>query len=135
MAQMKEQIKTPYEELNKMETSKLLDAKLKTLVIRMLKEFNENLNSIKKIQSETKDTLIKLKNNLQVINNRVDEAENKISDLQYKEAKNNQSEQQEGERIQKIEDSVSSLQAYQLLHYGGPRRERKNKKLETCLKK
>ena len=82
MAQMKEQIKTPYEELNKMETSKLLDAKLKTLVIRMLKEFSENLNSIKKIQSETKDTLIKLKNNLQVINNRVDEAENKISDLQ-----------------------------------------------------
>ena len=48
MAQMKEQIKTPYEELNKMETSKLLDAEFKILVIRMLKELSENLNNIKK---------------------------------------------------------------------------------------
>ena len=33
-----------------------------------------------------------MKNNLQGINSRVDEAENQISDLQYKEAKNAQSE-------------------------------------------
>ena len=35
-----------------------------------------------------------MKNNLQGINSRVDEAENQISDLEYKEAKNTQSEQQ-----------------------------------------
>ena len=40
------------------------------------------------------DTLIEIKNNLQRINSRVNEAENQISDLKYKEAKNNQSEQQ-----------------------------------------
>ena len=101
MAQMKEQIKTPYEELNKMETSKLLDAKLKTLVIRMLKEFSENLNSIKKIQSETKDALIEIKNNIQENNSRVDKAENQINDLEHKEARNNQSEQQEEENPKK----------------------------------
>ena len=59
---MKEQIKTPKKELNKMEVSNLSVAEFKTLVIRMLKEFSEDHNSIKKIQSETKDTLIKIKN-------------------------------------------------------------------------
>ena len=48
----------------------------KTLVIRMLKELNKYLNSIKKIQSEMKSTLLEIKNNLQGTNSRVDEAEN-----------------------------------------------------------
>ena len=48
MAQMKEQIKTPERELNKMEISNLSDAEFKILVIRMLKELSENLNSIKR---------------------------------------------------------------------------------------
>ena len=76
MAQMKEQIKTPEKVLNKVEISNLSDAEFKTLVIRMLKEISEDLSSIKKIQSETKDTLIEIKNNLQGNNSRVDEAEN-----------------------------------------------------------
>ena len=37
MAQMKEQIKIPQKELNKMEISSLSDAQFKTLVIRMSK--------------------------------------------------------------------------------------------------
>ena len=49
MAQMKEQIKTLQKELNKMEISNLSDAEFKTLVIRMLKELSEDLNSIKMI--------------------------------------------------------------------------------------
>ena len=48
MAQMKKQIKTPEKELNKMDISNLSDAEFKTLIIRMFKELNENLNSIKK---------------------------------------------------------------------------------------
>ena len=75
---MKEQIKTPERELNKMEISNL--SKFKPLVIRMLKELSEDLNSIKKIQSEMKDILIEVKNNLQRNNSRVDEAENQIHD-------------------------------------------------------
>ena len=39
----------------------------------MLKELNDDLNSIKKIQSETQDTLIEIKNNLQGNNSRPDE--------------------------------------------------------------
>ena len=39
-----------------------------------------------------KDTLIEIKSNLQGNNSRVDKAENQITDLEHKEAKNNQSE-------------------------------------------
>ena len=48
MAQMKEQIKTPEKQLKEMEISNLSDAEFKTLVLRMLKELSEDLESIKK---------------------------------------------------------------------------------------
>ena len=48
MAQIKEMIKTPAKELNKMEISNLSNAEFTTLVIRMLKELSEDLSSIKK---------------------------------------------------------------------------------------
>ena len=48
-----------------------------------------------------KDTLIEIKNNLQRNNSRVDEAKNQISDLENKEANNNQSEQQKEKTIKK----------------------------------
>ena len=53
----------------------------------MLKELSEDLKSIKKIQSETKDSLIEIKNDLQGNNSRVDEAKDQISDIEYKAAK------------------------------------------------
>ena len=83
-------------------------AEFKTLVIRMLEELSEDLSSIEKIQSEMKGTLIEIKNDLQGINRRVDEAKNQISDLEYKQAKK-KSEQQEEKTIKKNEDSVRSL--------------------------
>ena len=46
-----------------------------------------------------KDILIEIKNNLQGNNSRVDEAKNQINDLEYKEAKITQSEQQKEKRI------------------------------------
>ena len=53
----------------------------------MLKELSEDLNSIKNIQSETKDTLIEIKNNLPGNSSRVYEIENQINDLEYKKEK------------------------------------------------
>ena len=93
---MKEQTKTPEKELNKMEISNLSDAEFKTLFIRMLRNLSEDLNSIKKIQ----DTLIEMKNNIKGNNSGGDVTENQINDLEHKEAKNTQSEQ-EKKRIQK----------------------------------
>ena len=48
MGQMKEQIKTPEKDLNKMEISNLSDSQFKTLFIRMLKELSEDPSSRKR---------------------------------------------------------------------------------------
>ena len=53
----------------------------------MLKELSEDLSSIKKTQSEMKDTLTEIKNNLWGNNSKVDEAKIQINDLEHKEAK------------------------------------------------
>ena len=95
-----------------MEISNLSDAEFKTLVKRMLKELSEDLNRIKKIQSEMKDTLIEIMNNLQEKNSRVDEAKNQINDWEHKEEKKNTRQpikQQEEKTIHKNEGSISSL--------------------------
>ena len=84
MAQMRELMKTAEKELNEMKISNLSEAEFKTLGIRMLKELIENFNNIKKIQLETKDSLIEIYNNLQGNNSRVDEAENQIIDVEIR---------------------------------------------------
>ena len=63
---MKEYEKSSEKELNEMEASKLPNTEFKIMVTRMLKELSENLNSmkkyietIKKNQSEVKDTQLK----------------------------------------------------------------------------
>ena len=101
MAQMKEQIKTPEKEINKMEISNLSNALFKTLVIRMLDELSEDLNSMKKIQSETKDTLNEItiyrETTVEWMKLRI-----KSMILGHKEAKNNQSEQQEEKKSKEM---------------------------------
>ena len=84
---MTEQIKAPEKELNKMEISNLSDAEFKTLVVRMLMELGQDFNCIKKIQSEMKNTLIEIKNNLQRKNSRLEEAKSQTNDLEHKEKK------------------------------------------------
>ena len=84
---MKEQNKTSEKQLNKTEITNLSDAEFKTLIIGMLKELSEDLSSRKKTQSETKDTLTEIKNDLQGNNSRVDEAKNQINDLEHKKQK------------------------------------------------
>ena len=138
MAQMKEQIKTP-EELNKMEISNLLDAEFKTLVIRMFKELSENFNSRKKNQSEMEDTLTERKN-LWGISSRRDEARNQTSNLEYKEAKDIQSDQQEiRESKEKKKDNVRSLwdnfKCINICIMVGSGRRRESKKLKMYLRK
>ena len=86
-----------------------------------------------------KHTLIEIKNNLQGNNSRVDEAENQINDMEHKEAKRNQSEQQEEKRIQKNEDSISSLRTTSstpiFTSEECQKEKRKRKKMEIYLKK
>ena len=95
----------------------------------MLNVVIENFKSIKKDQSEKKDILTEKKNNSQEINSTIDKAENQISNLEYKEAKNNQSEEEEEKRIQKNEYSERALwsmhnQVHQHSHHWGVGRRR-----------
>ena len=106
----------------------------------MLEELSEDLNRIKKIQSETKDALIEIKNNLQGNNSRVGAVENQINDLEHMEAQNNQSEQQKKKNPpQKSKDSVSSFwdnfKRSNICFIGMPEEKRRSKKLEIYLKK
>ena len=110
---MKEQIITPEKKLNEMEVRNLSDAELKTLVTKMLKELSEDLKSIKQSQSETKDTVIEMTFYRETT---VDWMKPRTKSVTWnirgkrKKRKNKQSEEQEEEkRIQKNEDSISSL--------------------------
>ena len=82
-----------------MEISNLSEADFKTLFIRMLKELNEDLNSIKKTKAEMKVILSEIKKNLQATNTRGDETEYQINNLEHKEEESIQSEQQEEKGI------------------------------------
>ena len=74
----------------------------------MLKELSEDLNSIKKIQSEVKDTLIEIKNDLQGNNSTVDETENQINDVEHKNKKQ-AIRKTRRQKNPKKEDSISNL--------------------------
>ena len=53
----------------------------------MLKELSKDFNNIEQ-DNRMKETLIEIKNNLQGVNIRVDEAKNQISGLECKKARN-----------------------------------------------
>ena len=98
-----------------MEASKLPEAEFKTIFIRMLKEhtenfkeLSENFNIMKKDIEPARNEVHtnEMKDNLQGINSRVEDAENQIRNLEYMKAKNTQLEQQKGK---KNEDKVKSL--------------------------
>ena len=83
------------------------------------------------------NTLNEMKNILQGINSRVDETENRINNLEDKEAENAQSEQQEEKRIQKIEGSLRSVwdnfKHTNIASWRCQKENRENKKLNTYL--
>ena len=66
------------------DSANLSDAEFNTLLRRMLKKLSEDLSSIKKIQSETKDTLIETKNNLQGNSSSVNDTKIQINDMEYR---------------------------------------------------
>ena len=81
------------------------------------------------MQSETKDMLIEIKNNLQGNNSRVDKTKNQINDLEHK----------KGKRIKKTKYSVSgfwdNFEHSNICIKGYQKEKRKSKKLEIYLKK
>ena len=81
-----------------MEITNVSNAEFQTLVIRMLKELIEYG---KNIREEMEVTLSKIKKNLQGIISGEEEAETQTNDLEHKEGKSIQSEQQEEKELKK----------------------------------
>ena len=100
---MKEEIKTPENQLSNEEIHNLSDAEFKTLVIRMLTKLIELVPKMKAIQSEIKE-------NIQGTNSERKETRTQINDLEQKEKINIQLEQNEETRIQKNEERLRNLQ-------------------------
>ena len=98
MAQMKEQIKTPEEELSSKEIHDLSDAEFKTLVIRMLTELIELSH---KMKEEMKIIQSEIKENVHGTNSEGKETGTQINGLEQKKEINIQPEQNEETRIQK----------------------------------
>ena len=103
--------------------------------MRILKELIQYGNNIKE---KTKVTLSEIKKNLQGTNSEGKEAGIEINDLEHKEEKSIQSEQQEEKRILKYEDKLaasgtsSNIRTSEL--QGCQKQKRKSKKLKTYLK-
>ena len=82
---MKEQIKTPEKELRDKETANLSDAKLKTLVTRMLTDMTEYRCKIKK---ELKAIQSEIKKNTEKTNSEEKETRTQINGVDQKEERN-----------------------------------------------
>ena len=80
--------------------SNLLDAQFKTLVIRMLQELTGYFNSIKKTEAAMKVPLCEIKKHLQGTNSDKKETRTQINNLDQREDRNIQPEQNEETRIQ-----------------------------------
>ena len=98
MVQMKEQSKAPKMELSNEERANLWDAQFKTLVISMLIEVVEYGC---KIEEKVKAMQSEIKQNIQGTNSEGKESGTIINDLDQKEERNIQPEQNEETRIQK----------------------------------
>ena len=81
MAQMKEQIKIPENELSDKDIDNLSDAEFKTLVIRMLTEI---IRLSLKIKEEMKTTQGEIKKNAQGTNSEGKETRTQINDFRTK---------------------------------------------------
>ena len=80
--QAKEKEASPEKEVSEIEASKLADIKFKVMVIRMLKELNENYTSMKKDIEAINKNQLEMKNIPEGIKIRLHKAEDGISNLE-----------------------------------------------------
>ena len=68
--------------------------------------FNKELKELKNKQTEMNNTINEIKTSLEGINSRITEAEERISDLEYKRVEITTAEQNKEKRMKRIEDSL-----------------------------
>ena len=104
---MEEQIKVPKIKLSNKETDKLSDTEFKTLEIRMLTEMIEYG---RKIEAKVKAMPSETKENIQETNREGKETGTQINNMEQKEERNIQPEQDEEKIILKNEERLRSVQ-------------------------
>ena len=125
MAQIEKQIKAPEKiQLSDEEIANLSDAEFKTMVIMMLSDMTEYGG---KIEEKVKVIKSEIKENVQGTNSEGKETRTQINDLDQKEERNIQPEQNEETRIQKNEEKPRNLwenSTFQHLNHRCTRRRR-----------
>ena len=117
---MTEHFKAPEKiQLSEEEIANLLDAQFKTLVIKMLTELVE---SVQTPDEKLKPMLRETKENVQGTNSDAQETGTQINGLEQKKERNIRPEQNEETRIQKHEERLRNLQDLSLIHISEPTR-------------
>ena len=113
---MKEQDKTPEEQLNEEDISNLSEKEFRVMIVKMIqdvrnrmearigkiqKKFSKDLEEIKNKQTEMNKTITEMKNTLEGINGRITEAEEWISDLEDRMVEITAAEQNKKKRMKR----------------------------------
>ena len=116
MFQTKEQDKSSEKDPKKMEISNLPYKGFKVMVIKVLTdlrrrmdEHSDNFKDIQNVGKYQTEIITELKNTLDGLNSRLDEVKAQISELKDKAMEITQTEQQNGKRIFKREDTLRDL--------------------------
>ena len=101
--------------------------------------FNMHLEELKSKQPMMNTTINEIKNSLEGINSRKNEAEEWISDQEHKRVEITTTEQNKEKRMKRIEDSLRDLwdniKCTNVQIIGAPEEEEKKKWLRKCLKR
>ena len=114
---MKEQGKNPPDQTNEKEISSLPEKEFRIMIVKMIQNlrnrmekikdtFNKDIEEKKSNTTMMNTTINEIKNSLEGINGRVTEAEERISDLEYKIVEITTAEQTEEKRLKRIQDSL-----------------------------
>ena len=117
---MKEQGKNPPDQINAEEIGSLPEKEYRVMTVKMIQNlgkrmekiqetFNKDLEELKSKQTMMYNTVNKIKNSLEGINSRITEAEEQISDLEYKIVEITTAGQNKEKRLKRIQDSLRDL--------------------------
>ena len=119
-SQMKEQTRNTEVQINEEEIGKLPEKVFRIMIVKMMKNLlnkmkkmqksiNKDLNYLKNKHTKTYNTITEIKNTLEVINSRIYEAEEQISELEDKMIEITYAEQNKVKRMKRAKDSIRDL--------------------------
>ena len=121
---MKEQGKTPQDQIKEEEIGNLLEKEFRIMIVRMIPNlrnrmeakikkiqemFNKDLEELKNKQTVMNNTVTERKNTLERINSRITETEERISELEDRMVEITAEEQNKEKRMKRNEDTLRDI--------------------------